>query len=184
MVNGEADQEGNYLLRAWRFDSGSLAGAPLKGLTVALLEKGDKTLALPKNPATDAVAYLPPGLTPAQRAALLTWARQNTTATLEESRIKVAPLDMEISKDQVRFSAGKELTFDGATPEPCGLTGCGEMLWYEPRGGASSFVVDQLGQSRVIEPLLSLQWLDHSRKTVFVGRFGDPEPTVPALCGI
>jgi hypothetical protein len=25
--------------------------------------------------------------------------------------------------------------------------------------------------------------MDHGRRTLFVGRFGDPEVTVPALCG-
>jgi hypothetical protein len=85
--------------------------------------------------------------------------------------------------EKVTFSAGGEIAFSGATPVACNVGGCGEMLWYEPRDAVSSFVVDELGQSRIVEPLLSLQWMDHGRQTLFVGRFGDPEVTVPALCG-
>ncbi len=184
MVNGEVDQAGNYLLRAWQFDSGSINGVPLHGLTVALLEKGGNTLAVPKNHASDAVAYLPPGLTANQRLALLSWVKQNTSATLNDAHVKIAPVDAQIAQDQTRCSIGKEIAFTGGKPAECNVGGCGEMLWYQPRGAASSFVVDQLDESNITEPLLSLHWMDHGRRTLFVGRFGDPEPVVPALCGI
>lgn len=183
VVNSEANQPGNYTLRVWQFEQGSLNGVLLRGLSVALLEKSGENLA-DRGIASDAVAYLPPGLSPTQRAALLSWARQNTAAKLDDSHVKVAPLQTEFADNQVRFSAGTELTFTGGVPEPC-TTGnnCGETLWYQPRSTASSFAVDQLGQSRIIEPLLGLRWMDHGRKTLFVGRFGDPEITIPALCG-
>jgi hypothetical protein len=182
VVNSEVNQAGNYQLRIWQFDQGSLNGAPLRGLTVALLEKSDGNLADSGN-ASDAVAYLPAGLSPAQQAALLSWARQNTAARLDDAHVKIAPLQMELAGDRVRFSAGAEMAFAGALPEVCTVGGCGEMLWYQPRTAASSFVVDQLGESRIVEPLLSLRWMDHGRKTLFVGRFGDPEVIIPGLCG-
>lgn len=183
VINSEVDQAQNYALRVWQFDAGSLRGVPLRGLTVALLEKSDKNLADSTKPASDAVAYLPPGLSPAQRTALLSWARQNTAARLDDAHIKITPLQMEFADTEVSFSAGKEMTFAGGAPTPCALGSCGEVFWYQPRGAASSFVVDQLGQSRIVEPLLSLRWMDHGRRTLFVGRFGDPEVTIPALCG-
>ena len=183
VVNSEVDQEGNYLLRAWQFDQGSLNGVPLQGLTVALLEKGDQTLAVPVHPASDAVAYLPTGLTVAQRTTLLTWVRQNTAARVDETHVRIAPLTATIAGDKTSFSAGRDLSFSGGTPPPCPVGGCAEMLWYTPRLAASSFVVDQLDESKIVEPLLGLRWMDHGRRTLFVGRFGDPEPSVPALCG-
>ena len=61
VVNSEVNQAGNYALRVWQFDQGSLGNVPLRGLTVALLEKSDENLA-DKGSASDAVAYLPPGL--------------------------------------------------------------------------------------------------------------------------
>jgi hypothetical protein len=90
---------------------------------------------------------------------------------------------MEFAETEVRFSAGSEMAFAGEVPEACDVGGCGEMLWYQPRVAASSFVVDQLAQSRIVEPLLGLRWMDHGRRTLFVGRFGDPEVAIPALCG-
>ena len=182
VVNSEVNQAGNYALRVWQFDQGSLGNVPLRGLTVALLEESDENLA-DKGSASDAVAYLPPGLSSAQRCALLSWARQSTAAKLDDAHVKIAPLQMEFTDQQVRFSAGKEMTFAGGVPEACTVGGCGEMLWYQPRVASSSFVVDQLGQSRIVEPLLGLRWMDHGRKTLFVGRFGDPEVAIPALCG-
>lgn len=184
VVNSEVDQAGNYALRVWQFDQGNLNGVPLRGLTVALLEKGgEATLAVPANRALEAVAYLSPGLSATQKSALLTWARQSTAAKLDDAHVKVASLQMEIAKDAIRFSAGRGISFTGATPAECNVGGCGEMLWYQPRSAASFFAVDQVGQASIVEPLLSLQWMDHGRKTLFVGRFGDPEPSVPALCG-
>jgi len=182
VVNSEVNQAGNYALRVWQFDAGSLGDVPLRGLTVALLEKSAENLA-DTGSASSAVAYLPPGLSPAQRAALLSWARQSTAAKLDDAHVKVAPLQMEFADQQVRFSAGTEMTFAGGVPEVCTIGGCGEMLWYQPRVASSSFVVDQLGQSRIVEPLLGLRWMDHGRKTLFVGRFGDPEVAIPAVCG-
>jgi hypothetical protein len=183
VVSSEANAAANYVLRVWQFDRGSLKGVPLSGLTVALLEKGDQNLAVAENRASDAVAYLPTGLSAAQRTALLDWAREKTAATLNDSHVKVVPLQAQLALEKVTFSAGHDIAFSGATPLACDLGGCGQMLWYEPRDAATSFVVDELGQSRVVEPLLSMQWMDHGRQTLFVGRFGDPEVTVPALCG-
>jgi hypothetical protein len=164
IVSSEAESASNYVLRVWQFDRGSFKGTALNGLTVALLD-------------------LPPGLSPAQRSALLDWAREKTAATLTDSHVKVVPLEARLALEKVTFSAGSEIAFSGATPVACNVGGCGEMLWYEPRDAVSSFVVDELGQSRIVEPALSMQWMDHGRQTLFVGRFGDPEVTVPALCG-
>jgi hypothetical protein len=182
VVNSEVNQPGNYQLRIWRFDSGNLGNVPLRGLTVALLEASDKNLADRGN-ASEAVAYLPQGLSPTQRSALLAWAQGSTAVRLDETHVKVAPLQIRFADKQVSFSAGTDMTFDGNVPEACNVGGCGEMLWYQPRSAASSFVVDLLDESRIKEPLLSLHWMDHGRKTLFVGRFGDPEVTIPGLCG-
>ncbi len=182
VVSAEANVTGNYVLRAWQFEDGAIAGVPLRGLSVALLESGDQNLAVPENAASSAVVYLPPSLTPEQRAVLLTWAGQNTRATLVGTR--VIPLQIAFTGDRVSFSAGRDIAFVADAPPPCTtLASCGEMLWYEPRGAATSFVVDQLDRSRIVEPLLTLTWMDHGRRTLFAGRFGDPEPVIPAICG-
>jgi hypothetical protein len=183
VVSAEANVSGNYLLRVWQFDEGALAGVPLRGLSVALLEKGPQNLAVPQNAARAAVAYLPPALTAPQRAALLAWAARNTRAQLHPENVRTLAFTVAFAPDRVRFTAGSDLAFSGAMPPDCGLSSCGEMLWYEPRVAATSFVVDQLDSSRIVEPLLDLTWRDHGRRTLFAGRFGDPEPAIPPVCG-
>jgi hypothetical protein len=182
VVNSEVNMGTSYAFRVWQFDQGAFNGVPLTGLTVALLEKSSENLA-DRGHAADAVAYVPPGLSPAQRSALLAWARQATAAKLDDTHVKTASLQMNLVNRQVSFSAGSDLSFAGDVPPPCPAGTCGALLWYQPRIAATSFAVDQLGQSRIVEPLLSLHWMDHGRQTLFVGRFGDPEVTVPALCG-
>jgi hypothetical protein len=183
VVSSEANVAGNYVLRVWQFDGGQMQGVPLRGLSVALLEAGDENLAVPENAAQSAVVYLPKGLSPAQRSALISWAARSTLVKLDDAHVKVAPLQTESTQGRVSFSAGRDIAFAGGTPAVCNVGGCGEMLWYEPRGETSSFVVDQLDQSRIVEPLLAVKWMDHGRRTLFVGRFGDPAPSVPAICG-
>jgi hypothetical protein len=174
----------SYALRVWQFDHGALNGVALNGLTVALLEKSEQGNLADRGNASDAVAYLPPGLSPAQCAALLAWARQSTAAPLDDAHVKIAPLQTNFSGQQVSFTAGTNVAFAGDVAPPCtDGRNCGEMLWYHPRIASTNFVVDQLGQSKIVEPLLSLQWSDHGRRTLFVGRFGDPEVAIPALCG-
>jgi hypothetical protein len=183
VVSSEANVAGNYVLRVWQFDGGQVQGVALRGLSVALLEAGDENLAVPENAAQSAVVYLPKGLSPAQRSVLIAWAGRSTQVKLDDAHVKVAPLQTELTQGRVSFSAGRDITFDGGTPALCNVGGCGEMLWYEPRGETSSFVVDQLDRSRIVEPLLAVKWMDHGRRTLFVGRFGDPAPSVPAICG-
>jgi hypothetical protein len=183
VVSSEAHVAGNYLLRTWRFDAGEIAGVPLRGLRVALLEKGDENLAVPESPASAAVAYLEPGVTAAQRGALLTWLRARTAAPLDAAHVRTVSLAWTGDAGSFQFAAGDGLRFKGGTPASCDVGGCGEMLWYEPRDGASSFTVDQLDTSSIAEPRLGLHWSDHGRRTLFVGRFGDKKALFPALCG-
>ncbi len=183
VVSSEVGMANHYALRVWQFEGGQSGGVALKGLTVALLEKSDVNLADASLPARSAVAYLPEGISSEQKAVLTAWARANTTVKLGDADIKSSPLQAQIAQEKVTFSAGKDIVFNGGTPAPCPVGGCGEMLWYQPRSATSTFVVDEVGQSRIIEPQLALRWMDHGRRTLFVGLFGYPDRPVPALCG-
>lgn len=183
VVSSEVGLQSHYALRVWQFDSGKFDNVALSGLTVALLEKSDANLAEADQPARDAVVYLPTGISAVQKAALTDWARANTTVKLTDAGVKQLPLQAQIADSKVSFSAGSDIVFTGGTPPVCNVGGCGERLWYEPRSETSSFVVDQLTESRVIEPLLSLRWMDHGRRTLFVARFGYPDQPVSAICG-
>jgi hypothetical protein len=181
IVSAEATMGGRYVLRAWHFDSGQFGGTDVKGLSLALLETGSENLADRDQKAERAVAYLPDNASPTQRAALLAWAKSSTAAPVS---VRAVPLQMSLTGDDIRVALGPDITFTGAGAPACGLASCGEMLWYEPRSTMSSYTVDQLTVSRVVEPALALKWQDHGRRTLFLGRFGDPEPSNPTgLCG-
>jgi hypothetical protein len=181
IVSAEATMGGRYVLRAWHFDSGRLNGTELRGLSLALLELGSENLADRDQKAERAVAYVPDNVTPAQRTALLAWAKTNTVAPVAA---RAVPMTMSIKGDDISVHLGRDIAFTGTGAPVCGLASCGEMLWYEPRSAMSSFTVDQLTVSRVVEPALALKWQDHGRRTLFLGRFGDPEISNPTgLCG-
>ena len=154
------------------------------GSPLALLETGSQNLADHANRAERAVAYVPENVSSAQRAALVAWARQNTAAPVSTRDIHDVPVRMRVAGQDVTVSLGRDIAFSGTAAPGCGLTSCGESLWYEPRSATTSFTVDQLTRSRIVEPTLALEWQDHGRRTLFLGRFGDPVPSNPSgLCG-
>ena len=180
--SAEATIAGHYVMRAWQFESGQFKGVDLRGLHLALLETGSLNLADKSNPAERAVVYVPRDISAAQREALVAWARQNTAASL--ANIKSVPIQMQVVGNALNVSLGPKVTFSGTTAPTCGLSSCGESLWYQPRSEMSAFAVDQVTRSRIVEPALDLQWQDHGRRTLFLGRFGDPVPSNPTgLCG-
>jgi hypothetical protein len=185
VVSAEATMGGRYVLRAWHFESGQFWGVDLAGLSLALLETGSQNLADPANRAERAVAYVPENLSPAQSDALAAWAQQNTAARILPSDVRSVPLHMQVTGEDVSVSLGRDIAFSGASAPDCGLTSCGASLWYEPRSATTSFTVDQLTRSRIVEPALVLQWQDHGRNTLFLGRFGDPtrSSNPSGLCG-
>ena len=174
IASAEATQDGRYLLRVWSFSGGSHTGVPLAGLQVALLETGDENLADKDTPATASLAYLPQSATPAQTAALVDWLKK-TNPELPRVRLqtRVVPMQLSGTRNTVTFTAGDALRVDVCPFEPCGLTSCGESLWYTPRSAVTSYTVGVTSQTIVREPRLALTWIDHGKNNVFQGRFGE-----------
>ena len=50
-------------------------------------------------------------------------------------------------------------------------------ITYEPRTPTSFFTVALNHSSRVAEPLLKLRWTDAGKRSVFLGKFGEPSKT-------
>jgi hypothetical protein len=183
VVSAEATIAGHYVMRVWQFDSGRFQNVDLSGLHVALLETGSLNLADNDNAAERAVAYVPDNITVAQHAALAAWAQANTAARFSAADVIAVPFAMRVSGNDLSVSLGRNRIFSGTTAPICGLSSCGESLWYQPRSEMSAFNVDQLTRSCIVEPALALRWQDHGRRTLFLGRFGDPAPSNPTgLC--
>ena len=177
IASSEATQDGRYQLRVWKISDGSFRGVSLGGVEVAILEAGKDNLADQHAFPSSAVAYLADSATPAQNAAVVEWLKQ-TDPELSKVSIqkRVVPMNLSRSMDNtVTFTAGESIRFRVQPLESCGLTSCGESLWYTPRSRLASYTVGVTTESTVYEPLLQLTWIDHGKNNVFEGRFGYPE---------
>jgi hypothetical protein len=187
-VSSEATQGGRYMLRVWDFSGGGFNGANLKGLQVALLQTSPDNLAAADSKATETVAYLPASATAVQREALVGWIKSRQAGChLENLQTRVVPLNLQKNDAGFAFSAGQFISVQTKSLEKCDSGSCGEALWYEPRTVTSVFTVAVNRTSEVREPLLKLNWTDSSKRSVFLGRFGESTTevfvTMSELCG-
>ena len=174
IASAEATQDGRYLLRVWSFSGGSHNGVALAGLHVALLETGDQNLADQDTLATASLAYLPESANTAQIAALVDWLKQiNPELIHTRLQTRVVPMQLSGTRNTATFAAGDSLRIEVHPFESCGLTSCGESLWYTPRSAVTSYTVGVTSKAIVREPLLALTWIDHGKNNVFQGRFGE-----------
>jgi len=190
VVNSESPQGGRYMVRAWDFTGGSFKGTDLAGLQVAVLQVSSDNLADKESKSGSALVYLPESATKAQRDALLGWVK-SSQADFRPSKIetRVAPLQFSKSEKGYAFTAGKFVTVRTASLAECGMGGCGEMVWYQPRAATSHFTVAVNNNSQVTEPMLNLKWTETGKRSIFLGRFGEATPsqnvyvTIAELCG-
>lgn len=188
VVSSEAPQDGRYMLRVWDFSSGSFNGTELKGLQIAALQVSTDNLATSDSKSGNAVVYLPDSATPTQRDALLAWI-QSSQKDFHPAKIqtRIVPLQFSRSEKGYAFSAGQFVSLNVGT-QTC-ETSCGEELWYQPRASTSLFTVALNRSSRISEDLLTLNWTDATKRSVFLARFGEPTPTkdiyvtMGELCG-
>ena len=171
IASSEATQDGRYRLRVWGFPSGAFGS-----LLAALLELSDQNLAEKGTAPSEAVAYLPAYATSAQAAALLDWLKA-TNPQLAHTRMHVRTVPMSLSHERgrVEFAAGDFAAFTVKPLQSCGLTSCGESLWYTPRSAMTGYTVEVAEKVAVHEPLLALRWIDHDKNSVFQGRFAAHE---------
>jgi hypothetical protein len=187
IASSEVTQEGNCLLRVWRFTGGSHGGVNLAGLQIALLEIGNQNLAIHNTRPTRSVVYLPNTATGAQSAALVAWLRsQLPRENLVGSPTRTVSMSFHTSAAGATFAAGDTIQVDVVPVDACGLVSCGESLWYTPRSVVTTYTVGVTRKSVVREPLLSLKWIDHGKNDVFLARFGEGATahagfTAPAL---
>ena len=170
--------QGQYLLRVWRFTSGTYGGVSLNGQTVALLEASDENMALRNEQPTESMVYIPQSATPEQTSALIGWLK-TTNRELLGTRLQTRVVHMKFTDahSAISFSAGDSLQIETQPFAPCGLVSCGEALWYTPRSKLNSYTVAVTSKTVVREPGLSLLWIDHGKNDVFVGSFGEDVTT-------
>ena len=190
MVSSEAPQEGRYMVRAWDFTGGSFNNNDLTGLKIAVLQSSPDNLAESGSESGSAVVYLPESATQAQRDTLLAWLK-SSQQDFHPSRLQTRTVPLQFTKSDAgyEFTAGKYVTVKTALLSQCSMTGCGQVLWYEPRAVTSLFTVVVNDGSKVSEPLLKLRWDASGNRDIFLARFGQAVParnlyvSLNELCG-
>jgi hypothetical protein len=190
VVSSQATLDGRYMLQAWDFSGGSFAGVELAGLQLAVLQSSSQNLAAEKASSEQAVVYLPEKASASQRKALLAWVK-TTQPHLKTVHYKTKVASLRFAKDGAAcsFRAGDSIRVNTASLESCEKGGCGEALWYSPRGETTLFTVAVDSSSEVNEPLLKLNWRDANQRSVFLGKFGEKAPgknvfvTTEDFCG-
>jgi hypothetical protein len=175
IVSSESTTSGHYMLCAWQFTGGTYASTSLEGLCVAALQSApSENLAAPGTSSGDAVVYLSQSATKVQRDAVLAWLK-SSQPDFKPAHLQIQTVPLSFTKQGASCSltVGKSISVATAPLETCETGACGEALWYSPRSSTSFFSVEVARSSRVVEPLLKLQWTDAGKRSVFLGRFGD-----------
>ena len=182
IASSEATLEGKTELRVWHFTGGSHQGVEFDKLQAALLEISDQNLATRGARPTEAVIYLPASATRGENAALVDWVKgTNPQLASAKLHMRVVAMSFANSRGSVAFSGGEFVALAANPFAPCGLTSCGESLWYTPRSAMTAYTVEVAEKVSVNEPLLALRWIDHGKNNVFVGRFGDGQTAAAAF---
>lgn len=190
VVGSEESYAGRYMLRVWDFSGGEFNGTDLKGQRLAVLQMSEDNLAVPGSRSGDAVVYLPESADETQRRALLAWLlSSHKDFRPERLETRIGSLDFKRDGEVYRFQAGDWINVVTG-PMSCETTACGEALWYEPRTSTTLFTVAVNREARIHEPYLKLDWADRGRRSVFLGRFGEPGSardvyvTMNEFCGV
>lgn len=190
VVSSEATQEGRYMVRAWDFSGGAFNGTDLTGLQLAVLQTSPDNLAETGSETGNAVVYLPESATRVQRDALLAWLK-SSQSDFHPAKLQTRVVRLQFTKSDngYAFSAGNFVSVKTAPLSQCSMTGCGQVLWYQPRAATSLFTVVVNDGSQVSEPLLKLRWDATGNRNIFLARFGQTIPaknlyvSLAELCG-
>lgn len=190
MVSSEAPQEGRYMVRTWDFTGGSFNNNDLAGLKIAVLQSSPDNLAESGSESGSAVVYLPEAATQTQRDTLLAWLK-SSQSDFHPSYLQTRTVPLQFTKSDkgYEFTAGNYVTIKTAPLSQCSMTGCGQVLSYEPRAATSLFTVVVNDGSKVSEPLLKLRWDATGSRDIFLARFGQAIPaknlyvSLNELCG-
>ena len=134
-MNGEAATTGREALLAWKVDRGSFEGVSLNGLAVVAAVAGDANLGIREIGGDDgahaAAIFVDERATPAQRAALVSMAKQLSNGIIGTSS-RLTPTSIQfvddgqairVSAKSLRLTVDKEMKHDPT---------CGGKQWFHP----------------------------------------------------
>ena len=170
-ASSESTLLGRELFRVWSINQGTWNHQDLAGLKVALLELGSVNLAEKGAAADRAKIYIPKGLPPAQKEALLSWlAAQEVTPA--SARVVDAEIVYQRLGSVADVAVDNSIAFSTMAIGKCSSGACGQALWYEPRARHAAFEVVASQVSTIRDATLNFSWTDHNRPNVFLASFG------------
>jgi len=175
-ASSESTLLGRQMFRVWWIKEGTWNNQNLAGLNVALLELGSVNLAEKGALGDRAELFVPKGLAPVQKDALLSWVNSQTI-TPASTQVRDAEITYQRSGPAANITVGDSVALSTMPIARCGSGACGQALWYEPQVKYSSYQVLASRVSKVEDAALNFLWIDHNRPNVFLASFG-PQGTV------
>jgi hypothetical protein len=170
-ASSESTLLGRQLFRVWSINQGTWGDQDLTGLKIALLEVGSENLAEKGATAEKAEIFVPKGLVPAQKRALLSWvATQGIAAS--STPVVEADITYQRSGAEAEVAVGDIVSLSTMAIGKCSSGACGQALWYEPQINHSSFEVVASRVSKIHDSNLNFVWTDHDRPNAFLSHFG------------
>jgi len=175
-ASSESTLLGRQLLRVWSIKEGTWNNQNLAGLKVALLELGSVNLADKGALGDKAELFVPKGLAPVQKDALLSWV-SSQAITPASTQVRDEEITYQRSGSAANVTVGDSIVLSTMPIAKCSTGACGQALWYEPQVDYSSFEVLASRFSRIQDSTLNFLWTDHDRPNVFLASFG-PHGTI------
>jgi hypothetical protein len=173
-ASSESTLLGRQLFRVWSISQGTWNNQNLAGLQVALLELGSVNLAEKGALAEKAEVFVPKGLEPSQKEALLSWVNSQGI-TPASTRVMEAEITYQRSGCTANVAVGDYISLSTMAIGTCSSGACGQALWYQPRARHSSFEVVASRASKIRDSSVNFLWTDHDRPNVFLASFGPDE---------
>jgi hypothetical protein len=176
-ANGEVNLVGRDAILAWHVQGGSWSGVSLDGLTVAAAVRASGTLGDPyEDPyPAQAVLLVDDRATPAQREALVAFARQMGGKLLQQvQQVIAAPMELVVNHERNgvamlragQIAAVKVRAID-ETDHLCG----NEVTFYPPLTALSHAMPAVALTDAYHGPGLGEDWESHGKRSAFVGTF-------------
>jgi len=174
IMNGEAATTGREALLVWKVDRGSFDGVPLNGLAVVAAIAGDQNLGIREiggAPAeTRAAIFVDERATPAQRAALVSMAKQHSNGMVS-TVVELTPTTIQfanesgairVSAKSLRLTVQKEINHDPS---------CGARQWFHPFADISDSAMGTTAENAFSGSALGTKWSDPNKRSSFFGTF-------------
>ena len=176
-ANGEVGLTGNEAILGWRVQHGSWNGVALDGLSIAAAVRAKATLGDPyENPyPAKAVLIVDEQATPAQRAALVSFAEHMGVRLLENvEKVVAAPVELVMSSEhhgRALLRAGQfAVVQTRAINENDHLCG-NEVTFYPPLTETAHSMPAVALTDEYKGPSLGESWSVHDKRSAFVGTF-------------